>query len=126
MLKTALTAITLGEAGGLSVLGIAVVFAMLIALMVVVVLLARFSKVKKSKSAEDVNRETIVPTAAVAKPNGETQGANTDNAPAPGSAGIIKLYNVPEKQAAMIMAIVADPLNVPLNQLRFKSIKLID
>ena len=125
MLKTALTAITLGEAGGLSVLGITVVFAMLIALMVVVVLLARFSKVKK-QIRRGCKQETIVPTAAVAKPNGETQGANTDNAPAPGSAGIIKLYNVPEKQAAMIMAIVADHLNVPLNQLRFKSIKLID
>ena len=126
MLKTVLTTVTLAEAGGLSVLGITIVFSMLIALMVVVVLLARFFREKKNKSAEDVSRETVVSTVPVAPPTIDTQAANTDIAPAPGSAGIIKLYNVPEKQAAMIMAIVADHLNVPLNQLRFKSIKLID
>ena len=43
--------------------------------------------------------------------------------PAPGSAGEIQLYTVPEKQAAMVMAIVADKMGKPLNELRFKSIK---
>ena len=42
---------------------------------------------------------------------------------APGSAGQIKLYNVEPKTAAMIMAIVADKMGKPINELRFISIK---
>ena len=44
-------------------------------------------------------------------------------APAPGSAGEVKLFNVSDKEAAMLMAIVANKLGKPLNELRFKSIK---
>ena len=44
-------------------------------------------------------------------------------AAAPGTAGEVKLFNVPDKDAAMLMAIVAHKLNKPLNELRFKSIK---
>ena len=42
---------------------------------------------------------------------------------APGTAGQIKLHNVPPKTAAMLMAIVADKTGKPLNELRFVSIK---
>ena len=42
---------------------------------------------------------------------------------APGTAGELKLYDTPERDAAMIMAIVANQLNKPLNELRFISIK---
>ena len=42
---------------------------------------------------------------------------------APGTAGQLKLYDVPPKTAAMIMAIVADKMGKPLNELRFISIK---
>ena len=42
---------------------------------------------------------------------------------APGSAGRLKLYDTPPKTAAMIMAIVADTMGKPLNELRFISIK---
>ena len=42
---------------------------------------------------------------------------------APGTAGDLKLYDTDPKDAAMIMAIVADSLGKPLNELRFKSIK---
>lgn len=42
---------------------------------------------------------------------------------APGSSGAIKLYNVDERTAAMIMAIVADELQTPLNELKFISVK---
>lgn len=44
---------------------------------------------------------------------------------AKGSCGELCLNNVSEKDAAMVMAIVADQLQTPLNQLRFKSIKQI-
>lgn len=42
---------------------------------------------------------------------------------APGSAGNVKLHDVEPKTAAMLMAIVADKLGKPLNELRFLSIK---
>ena len=42
---------------------------------------------------------------------------------APGSAGPVKLYDTPPKTAAMIMAIVANQMGKPLNELRFISIK---
>ena len=44
-------------------------------------------------------------------------------ATAPGSAGELKLHDVEPKTAAMLMAIVADKLGKPLNELRFISIK---
>ena len=44
-------------------------------------------------------------------------------ATAPGSAGKLKLYDVEPKTAAMLMAIVADKMGKPLNELRFISIK---
>ncbi len=42
---------------------------------------------------------------------------------APGSAGTLKLHDVEPKTAAMLMAIVADKMGKPLNELRFLSIK---
>ena len=45
---------------------------------------------------------------------------------APGSAGKLKLHNVEPKTAAMCMAIVADKLQKPINELRFISIKEVE
>ncbi len=45
---------------------------------------------------------------------------------APGSAGQLKLHNVEPRTAAMLMAIVADKLGKPLNELRFISIKEVE
>lgn len=42
---------------------------------------------------------------------------------APGSAGQVKLYDVEPKTAAMLMAIVANRMGKPLNELRFISIR---
>ena len=42
---------------------------------------------------------------------------------APGSAGRLLLHDVEPKTAAMIMAIVAERMGKPLNELRFISIK---
>ena len=42
---------------------------------------------------------------------------------APGAAGKLKLYDTDPKTAAMVMAIVADKLQKPINELRFISIK---
>ncbi len=45
---------------------------------------------------------------------------------APGAAGQVKLHNVEPKIAAMAMAIVADTLGKPLNELRFISIREVE
>ena len=49
--------------------------------------------------------------------------AAPDAPAAPGTAGQLKLYHVDERDAAMVMAIVADSLGKPLNELRFISIR---
>jgi Na+-transporting methylmalonyl-CoA/oxaloacetate decarboxylase gamma subunit len=43
-----------------------------------------------------------------------------------GTTGELKLKNVDEKTAAMIMAIVSDESKIPLSELNFKSIKLVE
>ncbi len=42
------------------------------------------------------------------------------------SSGELKLLNVDEKTAALIMAIVSDETKIPLSELIFKSIKAVD
>ena len=44
---------------------------------------------------------------------------------APGTAGDVKLYDTDPRTAAMLMAIVADELKAPINELRFLSIREI-
>ena len=46
-----------------------------------------------------------------------------DKPTAPGTAGQLKLHDVEPKTAAMLMAIVADKMGKPINELRFISIK---
>lgn len=100
-------ALTLGQAGLYALLGYAVVFFGLILLMTVVVLLGKFFMATQKKPA--VKEETPAPAAAPAV--------------APGSAGQLKLYNVEPKTAAMLMAITADKMGKPINELRFLSIR---
>ena len=63
------------------------------------------------------------PAAAPAAAAPTAPAAPAEPVPAPGSAGQLKLYDVPPKTAAMIMAIVANQMGKPLNELRFISIK---
>ena len=108
----------IGEAGITAVLGYAVVFFGLILLMCVVMIMgkAMVSSREKAKAAA----AAAAPAPAPAAP---TAPAAPSSPPAPGSAGEVKLFDVPDKEAAMIMAIVADKMSKPLNELRFKSIK---
>ena len=98
-----------GDAALTALLGYLVVFFGLILLMVVVIIMGKImvSRANKAKAA--------VP-AAPAAPAPEAPAA-------PGSAGELKLYDTDPRDAAMIMAIVADTLGKPINQLRFISIK---
>ena len=118
----ALTAsrLSTGEAGIAAVLGYAVVFFGLILLMCVVIIMGKAmagSRERAAASSAAAKAVPPVPAAAPAAPAAPT------SPPAPGSAGEVKLFDVPDKEAAMIMAIVADKMGKPLNELRFKSIK---
>ena len=114
----ALTAsrLSIGEAGIAAVLGYAVVFFGLVLLMCVVMIMGRVMAGSREKAAEPAAK-TTAPAPAPEAP------AAPSSPPAPGSAGEVKLFDVPDKEAAMIMAIVAEKMGRPLNELRFKSIK---
>ena len=100
------------DAGVIALLGYGVVFFGLILLMVVVTIMGKIFMAKDAKASA----AAPAPAAAPAAPAAEAPKA-------PGSAGQLKLHDVEPKTAAMIMAIVADKMGKPLNELRFISIK---
>ncbi len=103
--------ISIADAGIVALLGYAVVFVGLILLMAVMMIMGAImvSRAKKARAAAAAAAATSAPPAA--------------SAAAPGTAGELKLYDTDPRDAAMVMAIVADTLGKPLNQLRFISIK---
>ena len=109
------------DAGVIALLGYAVVFFGLILLMLVVTAMGKAFTAKDTKAKKPAKAETAAPAAA---PVAAAPVAAPVAAPAaPGSAGPVKLYDTPPKTAAMIMAIVANQMGKPLNELRFISIK---
>lgn len=101
--------ISVGDAAMTALLGYAVVFIGIIMLMILVMFVGDLMfKSAKRKAAK-------APAAAPAAPAAP--------AAAPGTAGELKLYDTDPKDAAMAMAIVADKLGKPINELRFKSIR---
>ena len=108
LINPAMVDLPIGTAGLVALLGYAVVFIGLIALMCVILIEGKIS-VSSKKKAEAAKPAQAAPAPA-AKPE-------------PGAAGELKLHNVPAKDAAILMAIVAYKLGKPVNELRFKSIK---
>ena len=109
----------IGDAAITAVFGYAVVFAGLVILMIVLYCTGAYFKSKDAKAkaaadAEAAKKQAAAPVVAETKP--ELPLAH-------GSAGHVKLFDVPDKEAAMIMAIVADKMQKPLNELHFISIK---
>lgn len=92
-----------------------IALAMVVALLVVLVVLV-IRKHLKNKAAGQVKIENVV----------EIPTEPKETVLAPGSAGKIKLNNVDPKRAAMVMAIVANKMGKPLNELRFISIKEVE
>ena len=105
--------ISIANAGIVALLGYAVVFFGLILLMCVITLLG------KAFQAAEARAKAAAPVAAEAPAAAPVVNAE----PAPGSAGKLKLHDVEPKTAAMLMAIVADKMGKPINELRFISIK---
>ena len=119
MLASPLDGIGILDAAIVAVLGYAVVFFGLILLMCVIIVMGNIFIAKDKKRAElNAAAKATIASVPVAAP-----AAAAAPATAPGSAGKLKLYDVEPKTAAMLMAIVADKMGKPLNELRFISIK---
>ena len=117
-----LTNISIANAGIVAVLGYAVVFFGLILLMLVVMAMGKAFMAKDAKAkAAPAKAAPAAPAAAAAVAVPAAADPTADAAP--GTAGQLKLYDTPPKTAAMIMAIVANQMGKPLNELRFISIK---
>lgn len=104
-----------GEAAVLALLGYAVVFFGIVLLMAVVMAMGRvfIARDKKAAAIKEAAHAAAQAAAAPAAPKPV----------APGTAGELKLHDVEPRTAAMLMAIVADKMGKPLNELRFISIK---
>ena len=104
---------TIGGAAVIALLGYGVVFLGIIALMCVVMVMGKiFVSLENKKKAELA--ASVVPVEPVPE---------QPKPVAPGAAGELKLHDVEPKTAAMLMAIVANQMGKPLNELRFISIK---
>ncbi len=102
--------ISIPAAGLYAILGYAVVFFGLVLLMIVMMVMGKIMHKDAPKAA------AAAPVAAAPAPVREAPKA-------PGTAGELKLYDTDPRDAAMIMAIVADTMKKPLNELRFISIR---
>ncbi len=103
----------------ISVIGFAIVFAVLGFLAIFVFLMGRvFDMLAKKKEAKAEIAETSAPAAAKIQtgfPLPDNQGT-----------GSVTLINVTEEEAAVIMAVTSKKSGIPLNRLKFNSIKLLE
>ena len=109
--------ISIGNAAIVALMGYLVVFFGIVLLMCVITVMGKIfvAKANKAKAAAPAQPKAEAVTAAPV-----TAAAAVE---APGTAGQLKLHDVPPKTAAMLMAIVANQMGKPLNELRFISIK---
>lgn len=114
-------AIPFGDNVVTALLGYGVVFAGLMVLMAIVYAMGAIFKSKLAHRKALV--AALAPKGKHPVPAAAAEEQAPQGEPAPGTAGEIKLFDVPDKEAAMIMAIVANQMGKPLNELRFKSIK---
>ena len=104
--------ISIPAAAGYAVLGYAVVFFGLVLLMIVMMVMRKIMH-KEKPAAAPIQEGPAAPAPAPVK----------SGPVAPGTAGEFKLYDTDPRDAAMAMAIIADTLHKPLNELRFISIR---
>lgn len=120
----------------LAVIGVSIVFIVLIALMLMVTAVGKiFDGSEKLQKEHPEWGEKIADVKSKMmfwkKKDGNAsevaqQSKSSETALAEGTCGELKLINTEERDAAMIMAIVADTTGTPLNELRFKSIKRLE
>ena len=106
---------SIGRALIIAVSGFSVVFLMLCILWFILVIIKKVTTSLEGKAAPET------PAAAPAKAPAKAE------APQAGTfGGEIALYDVDEKTAACIMAIISDETKIPLSQLVFKSIRALN
>lgn len=116
----------------LAVIGIAIVFIVLIALMLVITLVGKIldgSEKAKQKHPEWGQKVADIKAKLMfwKKPqDADAEASEPAGEAAVGSCGELKLINTTERDAAMIMAIVANEMGEDLNKLHFKCIKQIE
>ena len=110
---------TFGNALIYSLIGIMVVFFALVLLMCIIKIMTAIGDRVEKKNAP---APAGIPAPDAAAP---VMSLRQTGPVAPGSAGELKLYDTDPRTAAMLMAIVADELKAPLNELRFISIREI-
>jgi len=93
-----------------SLAGMAVVFFALVLLMCIIKIMTAVGDRAERRAAPAAAAPAAAPAPA-------------DRPLAPGAAGEVKLYDTDPRTAAMLMAIVADEMQAPLNELRFISIR---
>lgn len=114
----------------LALIGIVVVFIVLILLMLIVSLVGKIfdgsEKLKEKHPEWNDKVQNLKAKMTFWKKDKKEETENVEQPLAKGTCGELKLINTDERDAAMIMAIVADQTNTPLNELRFKSIKRVE
>jgi len=105
-----------------SIYGMAVVFVVLLILWAILVLFSKAVNALQPKNKKASQPEKAQQNAGAAVQAGETAA----QVAADTSAGQLKLIDVDEKTAAIIMAIVSHESKIPLSELQFKSIKALD
>ncbi len=104
------------ETLAVSLFCIALVFFVLSFLFFLVKILTKVLGVLNTKLIATTDNKTIAPDTYT------NESTNSNGY----SSGDLKLINVDEKTAALIMAIVSDETKIPLSELIFKSIKAVD
>ena len=108
---------TLSESLGIALVGILVVLTELALLALFITILSKIiGAFTKKRKAEDKGI-TVTPV---------PEAENTVSAPTADYDGSPNLINVDEPTAACIMAIVSDRSGIPLERLKFRSIKLLE
>ena len=114
----------------LALIGVVVVFIVLILLMLIVSLVGKIfdgsEKLKEKHPEWNEKVQNLKAKMTFWKKDKKEETETVEQPLAKGTCGELKLINTDERDAAMIMAIVADQTNTPLNELRFKSIKRVE
>ncbi|MEG1528355.1 MAG: OadG family transporter subunit [Clostridia bacterium] len=118
--------ISLGNIALLSLVGMALIIAVLALLMYAIKLMALLLKDRKpaTDSATQTNQSATQTNLDVVNAQ-PTLTTTTEQTPGGIGVGSVKLYDCEEQDAALIMAIVADTSEIPVQELQFVSIKRV-
>lgn len=109
-----------------SLFGISIVFIVLISLSLILRLQSYFFSHMLNKKEENAANSHVNKASEMHKDNEVSSNNHINENVVQISNGELKLLNVDVKTAALVMAIVSDELQTPLEQLQFKYIKAVE